>query len=172
MYMKSHLTPLEQAMGLTPGNQIQIFETQNVKVGIALCYEIEFPELVRILTLQGAEIIFCPSHTLDEFGFWRVRHCCQARAIENHIYVVHCCLVGIPPNPVTAGWGKSSILSPCEKPWPSNGTLVESEVNEETVITSKLDLKLLRKKRTRGATTPLTDRRPELYTQFSKKHKL
>ncbi|MDI8799998.1 hypothetical protein MJM59_32555, partial [Salmonella enterica subsp. enterica serovar Montevideo] len=42
--------------------------------------------------------------------FWRVRHCCHARCIENQIYLVHCCLGGNPGGPLPGCWARSSIL--------------------------------------------------------------
>ena len=92
-----------------------------------------------------------------------MRHSCQARALENQIYVIHSCLVGTPPIEFMAGWGRASILSPCEPPWTPNGVIAEAEANKECVITGELDLKLLRKKRKRGIATTLKDRRPEIY---------
>lgn len=162
-HRKSHIMPYEYRVGITPGDSIEIFEINHIKIGLAICYEIEFPELVRILTLQGANIVFCPSYTLDEYGFWRVRHCCQARAIENQIYVIHSCLVGTSAIPGLGGWGKSSILSPCEDPWSPNGIIAEADINKEMVITGVLDLDLLNKKRKHGIAPTLNDRRPELY---------
>ena len=150
-------------MGITPGNSIEVFETDKAKIGIAICYEMEFPEVVRILVSKGAEIIFTPSYTVSEHGFWRVRHCCQARAIESQVYVLHSCLVGIPPTQGMEGWGRSSILSPCEPPWNPNGVIAEAETNKESVITGELDLKMLHKRRKRGAATTLKDRRLDLY---------
>ncbi|MGE6377015.1 nitrilase-related carbon-nitrogen hydrolase [Peribacillus muralis] len=61
-----------------------------VKIGLTVGYEAEIPEGSRILTWRGADIIFCPSYTFTEAGFWRVRHCAHARAIENQVYIVHC----------------------------------------------------------------------------------
>jgi predicted amidohydrolase len=163
IHRKTHLFPLEAQMGVTPGNTLEIFETEKVKVALAICYEMEFPEVVRTLTMKGAEIIFCPSYTVNEHGFWRVRHCCQARAVENQIYVIHSCMVGNPPLKGMEGWGKSSILSPCEAPWNPNGIIAEAKINEEMVISGELDLKLLHRKRRRGAAPTLKDRRPDIY---------
>ncbi|NHJ24500.1 MAG: amidohydrolase [Candidatus Lokiarchaeota archaeon] len=162
-HRKTHLFPLELQMGVVPGDTLEIFETEFGKIGISICYEMEFPEAVRILTLKGAEIIFCPSYTVGEHGFWRVRHCCQARAIENQIYVIHSCMVGSAPLGGLEGYGKSSILSPCELPWNPNGIIVEAEANKEMIISSELDIKLLHKKRNRSAAPTLKDRRPEIY---------
>jgi len=163
IHRKTHLFPLETSMGVTPGNTLEIFETEKANIGLAICYEMEFPEVARTLTLKGADVIFCPSYTIGEAGFWRVRHCCQARAIENQVYVLHSCFVGNSPHKGMEGWGRSSILSPCETPWNSNGVIAEAKTNKEEVITGVLDLKVLHKKRKRGAATTLKDRRPEIY---------
>jgi len=55
--------------------------------GILICYDIEFPEVARVLAEAGAEILFVPSCTDGREGFCRVRYCAQARAIENQVYV-------------------------------------------------------------------------------------
>jgi predicted amidohydrolase len=159
---KTHLHPTEAGF-VEAGDKFKILEIENVKIGLVICYEMEFPEYVRTQVLKGADIILCPSNTLGEHGFWRVRHCCQARAIENQIYVVHSCMVGTPYIQSLTSWGKSSILSPCEKPWPLNGVIAEAEANEEMVITGELDIKMLYRKRKRGEATTLNDRRPEIY---------
>lgn len=162
-HQKTHLFPLEVALGVIPGNTLEVFETQKAKIALAICYEMEFPEVCRTYSLKGAEIIFCPSNTVDEHGFWRVRHCCQASAIQNQVYIAHSCLVGSPPLKGMEGWGKSAILSPCEPPWNPNGVIVEANENEEAVITADLDLKLLKRKRKRASAPTLKDRRPEIY---------
>jgi predicted amidohydrolase len=160
---KTHIMPYERQMGITPGEILEVFDINNTKIGLALCYEIEFPEVIRSLTLKGAEVIFCPSYTLDEYGFWRVRHCCQARAIENQAYVAHSCIVGTSAIPGLVGWGRSSLISPCENPWNPDGIIIEAETNKEMVITGEFDLKLLHRKRKKGIAPTLNDRRPELY---------
>jgi predicted amidohydrolase len=162
-HAKTHLMPFEVKAGFTHGRDLEIFEIDGVKFGIGICYEMEFPEVARTYALKGAEIIFTPSHTSGEHGFWRVRHSCQARTLENQIYVIHSCLVGTPPIEILKGWGRSSILSPYEPPWSPNGVISEAEINKECVISGELDLKLLRKKRKRGVATTLKDRRPEIY---------
>ncbi|MFW9950784.1 MAG: nitrilase-related carbon-nitrogen hydrolase [Candidatus Thorarchaeota archaeon] len=162
-HRKTHLFPLEKQMGVIPGNTLEVYKTDFGKIGISICYEMEFPEVARTLALKGAEILFCPSYTVGEHGFWRVRHCCQARAIENQIYVIHSCMVGAAPLGGLEGFGKSSIISPCEPPWPENGVLVEAKKNEEVIISYELDIKLLHKKRKRSAAPTLKDRRPNIY---------
>ena len=162
-HRKTHLFPLEAQLGVTPGDKLTTINTEIGKIAIAVCYEMEFPEVARTLTLKGADIIFTPSYTIGEHGFWRVRHCCQARAVENQIYVVHSCMVGSAPLGGIEGYGRSSILSPCEPPWNPNGIIAEADTNVEMVISGDLDVKILHKKRKRGAATTLKDRRPNLY---------
>jgi predicted amidohydrolase len=160
-HCKTHLFSVEKQL-FSSGDRIDVVEVFGLKIGVAICYEVEFPEFVRILTLKGAEIVFCPSYTIGKHGYWRVRHCCQARAVENQIYIALSCLIGSPVSGLE-GWGKSAIMSPCEPPWSENGVVMEAEENREEVIVAELDLELLRKKRETGIATTLKDRRPELY---------
>jgi hypothetical protein len=122
--------------------------------------EAEIPECSASLAEQGAEIILCPSDTFTEYGFWRVRHCAQARAIENQIYFVHCCLGGGPGSPLPNGWARSSIISPCDVPWKNaSGVIAEANPNKEMVIRGAVDLDVLRENREKGASTTFKDRR-------------
>ena len=105
---------------------MELIDLPFAQVGFNICYEAEIPECAATLTEQGAEIILCPSFTFTEFGFWRVRHCAQARAIENQVYFVHCCTGGAPGAPLPNGWAQSSILTPCDTPWTPSGIVAEA----------------------------------------------
>ena len=157
-HRKTHLFPPERSH-TSEGNTIEVLDLDRVKVGIAICYEAEVPEHTTVLALEGAEIVFCASFTLTEAGFWRVRHCCQARCIENQIYMVHCCTVGECGIKGFTTWGKSSILSPCDNPWPANGVIAEAESNKEMVITGEVDIDELYVNREKGAAPTVKDRR-------------
>jgi predicted amidohydrolase len=136
---------------------LKIFETEKVKFSILTCYDLEFPETSRLMTLRDADILISPSATLDEQGYWRVRHCGHARAIEDQVYVVHCSLLGN-----VAGlpfWGMASVLTPCDTGFPVKGIAAESPLNEECLITAELDTELLHENRIQGTVTPLKDRR-------------
>ena len=86
---KMHITPNERKWwGISSGDKVQVFDTDCGKIAIQICYDIEFPELARIATDMGANIIFTPFCTEDRQGYLRVRYCAQARAIENQIYTV------------------------------------------------------------------------------------
>ena len=163
-HRKTHLFPVEHAI-TSEGNTIEVLELPKVKIGIAICYEAEIPEYMRILTLKGAEFIFCPSFTFTEAGFWRVRHCCQAACIENQIYVVHCGAIGDVGVGDFTAWGRASILSPCDNPWSANGVIAQAEANKEMVITAEVDIDEIYTNREKGAATTFKDRarRADLY---------
>jgi len=87
-YEKIHVTPDEARIwGLQGGKTIKTFDTDCGKIGILICYDIEFPELSRILADEGMNILFVPFLTDTQNGYSRVRNCSQARAIENECYV-------------------------------------------------------------------------------------
>jgi predicted amidohydrolase len=90
-YRKTHLfAPLLEKEFLTPGNKITTFslrELHDLKIGIAICYDLRFPEVFRIMALEGAQIIFIPSEfPSPKKKIWKIL--LQARAIENQVYVV------------------------------------------------------------------------------------
>ncbi|MBK5441716.1 MULTISPECIES: nitrilase-related carbon-nitrogen hydrolase [Peribacillus] len=167
-HKKTHIFPAEANWQTSEGNTLEVYSVGPVKIGIAVCYEAEIPEISRILSVNGADIIFCPSYTFTEAGFWRVRHCAHARAIENQVYFVHCPTVGEPGDPLPNGYGRASILSPCDKAWQANGVVAEAEVNKHTVITGTVDIDELYENRKSGAATTFKDRkrRKDVYTKY------
>src|SRR5665213_2000349 len=81
---KLHMTRFErEEWFISPRSALRVFETDFGRVAIAICYDVEFPELARAAASQGAHILVVPSCTDDRQGFLRVRYCAQARAIEN-----------------------------------------------------------------------------------------
>jgi len=167
-HKKTHIFPAESNWQTTEGDELEVFSIGPAKIGLAICYEAEIPEVSRILSVNGAEIIFCPSYTFTEAGFWRVRHCAQARAIENQVYFVHCPTVGEPENPLPNGYGRSSILSPCDNAWTPNGVVAEAEPNKHTIVTGTVDIDELYENRKSGAATTFFDRsrREKIYTKY------
>ncbi len=86
-YQKVHLTEVERdAWGIVPGREWPVFDLDFGRIGITICYDVNFPEGFRILALQGAEIIFHPTvySMYGEVGWEAV---IQARAIDNCVYV-------------------------------------------------------------------------------------
>src|SRR3546814_8951423 len=85
---KIHPTPIEvKSCGMSGGDQLKVFDTDCGKIGILICYDVEFPELSRLYAEQGMQLLFVPFLTDNQNGYTRVRHCAQARAIENECYV-------------------------------------------------------------------------------------
>jgi len=158
-HSKTHIFPAEADWHTKEGDVMEAISLPFSKIGINICYEAEVPECASTLAEQGAEIVICPSFTFTEHGFWRVCHCAHARAIENQIYYVHCCTTGQPGTPLSNGWGRSSILSPCDLPWRPDGVVVQAEINREMVITGKVDIDELFKNREKGAAPTYRDRR-------------
>lgn len=167
-HSKTHIFPAEGDWGTQEGDELAVYDIDGVTVGIAICYEAEIPEVCTTLTAMGAEVLLVPSYTFTEAGFWRVRHCAAARAIENQVYVVHCPTVAHFEAPLSPGYATASILSPCDLTFPANGVLVEAKTNEQDVITYALDLDLLHQNRASGAATTHKDRgrRRALYGKY------
>lgn len=163
---KLHITPSEERWwGVSGGDRIEAFQTDRGKVGIAICYDIEFPEVSRILRAQGAQLVFVPYNTDIREGHIRVRSCAQARCIENHIYVV---LSGACGNmPQVAGsdihYAHSAILTPSDVHFVRDGVAAETTPNVEMMLVQDLDLDLLRRSERHGTVRPWVDRRPDLY---------
>ena len=163
---KLHVTPGERhSWGIRPGDGLKIFDTGLARVAIQVCYDIEFPEPSRLLTLAGAEVIFVPYSTDERKSYSRVRYCAQARAVENMIYVVIAGNVGNLPQVKSflVNYGQAAVLTPSDFAFPLNATLAEAEPNTETVVISDLDLADLSQQREMGSVRPLRDRRPDIY---------
>ncbi|MFC5993551.1 nitrilase-related carbon-nitrogen hydrolase [Pseudonocardia hispaniensis] len=158
-HAKTHLFPLEFTLGITEGDEMAVVELPFATVGVNICYEAEIPECSASLAEQGVQILLCPSLTLTEAGFWRVRHCLAARAIENQIYTLHSGAAGPARGPWPGAWARSSILGPCDTGWPDNGVLAETAPNVDAVAVADVDLDRLAENRKTGAATTFADRR-------------
>lgn len=148
----------------TAGNKLHLFQTDYGAVGILICYDIEFPELARLVCEAGADILFVPSSTDDRQGFWRVRYCAQARAIENQVYVAMTSTVGnLPVEGLGMHYGQASIMTPSDFPFSRDGIAAEGVTNMEQVVIADVDLDALAQNRLNGTTIPLYDKRREVY---------
>jgi len=165
---KIHIYPAEKLWDVEGYNKLEVVKTKKAKVGLMICYDSEFPEIARTLMFKGAQILFCPSAAFSERGFWRVRHSCEARAVENQVYVVQCSCLGELPFPVESPfsfWGRASILTPIDDVINvPNGVLVEGKTNEESLITGEVDLEKLNLSRNSSEATILKDRRLDIFT--------
>ncbi len=167
-HAKTHIFPAEGDWSTEEGTELRAIELDFAKVGFNICYEAEIPECAATLAEQGAEIILCPSFTFTEYGFWRVRHCAAARAIENQVYFVHCCCGGSPGAPLPNGWAQSSILSPCDALWTPDGIVAQAEANVEMVVQGEVNIDSIYENRESGAAPTYRDRRrrAELYARW------
>ncbi len=165
-YRKVHITPNERKYyGMTGGNEIKVFDTDCGKIGVIICYDVEFPELPRLLADQGMKILFVPYLTDTQNAYTRVRHCAAARAIENECYVAIAGCVGNLPgvNNMDIQFGQATVFTPSDFAFPSNAIKGEATPNTEMTLIVDVDLNLLKELHYNGAVKTLTDRRQDLY---------
>lgn len=162
---KIHLTRWErEKWDTTAGDKLHLFHTDFGAISILICYDIEFPELARQVCEAGADILFVPSSTDDRQGFWRVRYCAHARAIENQVYVAMTSTVGnLPVEGLSMHYGQASILTPSDFGFSRDGIAAEGVVNMEQVVVADVDLDALAQNRLNGTTIPLYDKRRDIY---------
>jgi predicted amidohydrolase len=143
VYRKIHLFDVEvgghvyrESEAEEPGTEPTVAHVEDWPVGLTVCYDVRFPELYRILALEGAELATVPAHFTTPTGrdHWHVL--LRARAIENQFYVAAAGQVGetIAGKPA---YGRSLIVDP----W---GTVLAQAPDEETVIVAELDRARLR----------------------------
>jgi predicted amidohydrolase len=165
-YRKVHITPNElKYYGMVGGDKVTVFDTDCGKVGILICYDVEFPELSRIYAEQGMQILFVPFLTDTQNGYTRVRHCAQARAIENECYVAIAGCVGNLPkvNNMDIQFAQSAVFTPSDFAFPPNAIKAEATPNTEMVLVVDVDLNALKELHHYGTVKTLKDRRKDLY---------
>ena len=164
-YEKIHVTPDEiKSWGLSGGHLVQTFDTDCAKIGVLICYDVEFPELSRIMAEQGMQILFVPFLTDTQNAYSRVRVCAQARAIENECFVVIAGSVGNLPrvHNMDIQYAQSGVFTPCDFAFPTDGRRAEATPNTEMILVSDVDLDLLNELHTYGSVHNLLDRRHDL----------
>lgn len=166
MYRKIHITPNEVLYwGMRGGDVIQTFDTDCGKIGIVICYDVEFPELSRIMSEDGMEILFVPYLTDTQNGYTRVRSCAAARAIENECYVAITGCVGNLPNVnnMDIQYGQAAVFTPSDFAFPNNGIKAEATPNTEMTLVVDVDLTALKELHELGSVRIKKDRRLDLY---------
>lgn len=165
-YSKIHPTPNEvNAWGIVGGNKVKVYDTDAGKIGILICYDSEFPELSRLLALDGMEILFVPFLTDTQNAYTRVKCCAQARAIENECYVVIAGGIGNLPkvHNMDIQYAQSGVYTPADFAFPTNGIKAEATPNTEMVVVADLELDALKRLRLNGSVRNMADRRTDLY---------
>ncbi len=163
---KLHITPDERSYwGVGGGNDLKVFDTDIGKIGILVCYDVEFPELPRILAEQGMQILFVPYWVDTQTAYLRVRRCAQARAIENECYVAITGSVGNLPNVenIDIQYSQSAVFSPSDFAFPHDAIMAESTPNTEMTVIVDVDLDKLTEIRNSGSVRNFQDRRLDLY---------
>ncbi|WJP97489.1 carbon-nitrogen family hydrolase [Macrococcus bovicus] len=151
-YDKVHLVPmLDEPRYLSAGEQFEPFELAGEKMGVIICYDLRFPELMRRLALEGAEIIYVvaewPEERMDHFTTLL-----KARAIENQCYIVACNAAGGCNGTVFGG--QSMIIEP-------TGQVLAAAGQQEETLIAEIDIE--RSTEVRQAIPVFESRRPELY---------
>ncbi|HTO15496.1 MAG TPA: bifunctional GNAT family N-acetyltransferase/carbon-nitrogen hydrolase family protein [Edaphocola sp.] len=165
-FRKIHITPNEKKFyGIKGGDIIKVIDTDCGKIGILICYDVEFPELSRLLAEQGMKILFVPYLTDTQNAYTRVRACAQARAIENECYVAIAGCVGNLPgvSNMDIQFGQAAVFTPSDFSFPVNATKAEATPNTEMTLIVDVDLNLLKDLHYNGSVRTMADRRKDLY---------
>lgn len=159
-YNKIHLFDVDIKKGpvvkesdnISRGEEIVTVDTDYGKWGLAICYDMRFPELFRLLALDGAEILFIPANFTTSTGKDHWETLLRARAIENSCYVVAAAQIGIKPK--FTAYGRSSVVDP----W---GNIIAKAPDKEGVTLAEIDLEDVEKYR--NQVLSLYNRREDLY---------
>ncbi len=162
---KLHLTPTEREQwGFSPGESLHVFETSYGRIGVAICYDVEFPEVARVLAMAGADVLFVPFSTDERKAYQRVRYTAAARAVENAMYVVLSGNAGtVHTRNYLLNYARSAVLTPSDFGFPDAAVISEADPNVETVVVADLDLAALAQYRIDGSVRPLHDLRADLF---------
>jgi deaminated glutathione amidase len=138
VYRKIHLFDVDvgghvyrESEAEEPGEEPVVVRGEGWPIGLTVCYDVRFPELYRILALEGAELVTVPAHFTLHTGRDHWHLLLRARAVENQYYVAAPAQVGetLPGRP---SYGRSLIVDP----W---GLVLAQAPDEETVISAELD---------------------------------
>lgn len=114
--------------GVSPGEAPRVFDTDWGRVGIAVCYDAEFPKIARAQAEAGAWVLLVPSCTDTWQGAERVRIGARARAMENQCFAAVAPTVGDLPHSAAldANRGWAGIYGPVDRGFPQDGVLAEA----------------------------------------------
>ena len=146
------MTPFEKTWGISAGRVNRVFETTLGRIGVAICYDSEFPLLVRAQVDAGAMLVLVPSCTDMISGYHRVRSAAISRALENGIATVQSPTVG------TAAWspavdvnrGAAGIFVPAEQGLSDDGVVVSGVIDQPGWVYGEVDIGRLRQVRVSG----------------------
>lgn len=139
--------------GIQGGRDVRVFDTTLGLIGIATCYDAEFPLIARAMCEVGAELILVPSCTEGAFGFHRVRVGARARALENQCHVVQSPTVGnaLWSPAVDRNHGAAGVFGPPDLGFPVDGVIAEGAVNEPQWLFADINPTAVERVRREGA---------------------
>jgi predicted amidohydrolase len=145
--------------GVSPGEPPRTFDTPWGRIGIAICYDVEFPTLVRAQVEQGAWLILAPSCTDSTHGFNRVSLSARARALENQCFVAVAPTVGYAPSLATLdeNHGYAAVYGPVDRGFPDDGIVAQGALDRPSWLFADLDPSRLDAVREDGAVRNFRD---------------
>ncbi|WP_137178679.1 carbon-nitrogen hydrolase family protein [Roseomonas sp. AR75] len=151
---KRSMTRFEsERWGVSAGAPPNVFDTPWGRIGIAICYDVEFPKLVRVQVEAGAWLILAPSCTDTMHGFTRVRASAAARAIENQCFVACTPTVGEAPwsAALDVNRGYAAVFGPADHGFPEDGVLAAGTLDTAQWVFCELDPARIAEVRVHGA---------------------
>ncbi len=163
LYRKIHLPYIGADRFTSPGTKLSVIELPRIKLGMNICYDCSFPEASRVMMLDGADLIVFPTNWPSTSGL-TADVIPNARALENHVYVMSVNRVGEERG--FSFIGKSKICDP------RGATLAFADHNQPAVITAEIDPEWPRKKHLvnipgKHEIHRVNDRRPQLYGRLA-----
>ncbi len=151
---KRQMTRFEaERWGISQGAAPRVFDTPWGRLGIAICYDAEFPKIVRLQVEAGAWLVLVPSCTDTAHGATRVRVSAAARAIENQCFVALCATVGEAPwsAALDANRGQAAVFGPADRGFPADGVMASGAMDAPGWVFVTLDPAAIARVRTEGA---------------------
>jgi predicted amidohydrolase len=150
---KLQMTRFErERWGVAAGAGQTVIEVGRARLGVAICYDAEFPLIVRRLAAAGAQVIAVPSCTDALAGYHRVRIACAARALENQCYVVQAPTVGAAPWSIALdeNVGAAGVFAPADHGLPHDGVVALGALDAPGWLVTDLDLDAIERVRRDG----------------------
>jgi len=131
----------KERWGVVQGADPNVFDTPWGRIGISVCYDVEFPKHVRVQVQAGAWLVLAPSCTDTAHGFNRVRVGAAARAMENQCYVAITPTVGVAPwsAALDVNRGHAAVYGPIDRGFPEDGVLARGALDQEQWVFCTLD---------------------------------
>ena len=138
--------------GIVGGRPVRVFDTALGRLGVAICYDVEFPLIARAMVEAEAELILVPSCTDTLAGFHRVRTGARARALEGQCVVVQVPTVGAAPwsGTVDANRGAAGFFGPPDEGFPDSGVIAQGPLDAGHILVADVDRAAIRRVRTAG----------------------